>query len=97
MKKLTVQGKVLVVVTECQYTVVFVVVEVLSYPIILGFAGFLVKYHAVIDSVKNRDGTTLKQDDCRPVDLILSSTFRLLQIVDCRLSTKHLKKRKKFF
>jgi len=54
MQKLTVQGKVLVVVTiaDCQYSVVCVVVEVLSYPIILGWDGFLVKYHAVIDSVK---------------------------------------------
>ena len=89
MQKLTVREKVLVVVTiaKCQYTVVCVVVEVLSYPIILGWDGFLVKYNAVIDSVKNRDGTTLKQYDCRPVDLILSSIVDFSSITNSRQST----------
>jgi transposase InsO family protein len=48
-------GKVLVPVTiaDCQYPIVCIVVEVLSYPLILGWNGFLVEYQAVIDSATN--------------------------------------------
>ncbi len=48
-------GEVLVPVTiaDCQYSVLSVVVEVLSYSLILGWDGFLVEYQAVIDSVAN--------------------------------------------
>jgi hypothetical protein len=42
-----------VTIADCQYSVLCVVVEVLSYSLILGWNGFLVEYQAVIDSVAN--------------------------------------------
>ena len=53
---MSVFGKVLVPVQtgECEYQIVCIVAELLSYPLILGWDGFLLKYEAIIDSITRR-------------------------------------------
>ena len=54
-QRISVLGKVIVPVTivDCQYPIVCIVVAVLSHELILGWDGFITKYHGIIDSKTN--------------------------------------------